>query len=252
MFTVAAEAYDRFMGRYSGPLAPKFCEFARITAGQRVLDVGCGPGALIAELVKRLGPAGVWAVEPSEPFVETARERHPGVDVRQATAEQLPFADDEFDASLAQLVVNFMSSPIDGLREMARVTQPGGVVAACVWDHAGGQGALSRFWEAARDLDPEVDDESDMAGSRGGHLAELLGEAGLEEVEETVLSVSVEHATFDEWWEPFTFGVGTAGAYLAGLDEDHQSRLREHCRSGFPDEGLVLAPRAWAARGRVS
>jgi ubiquinone/menaquinone biosynthesis C-methylase UbiE len=252
MFTVGADAYDRFMGRYSTPLAPGFCEFSQVAAGQRVLDVGCGPGALTAELVKRLGTAGVSAVEPSEPFVEAARERHPGVDVRQAAAEQLPFSDGDFDASLAQLVVNFMASPIEGLSEMARVTRPGGVVAACVWDHdAGGEGALSRFWEAARELDPEVEDESELAGSRRGHLAELLREAGLQEVEETVLSVSVEHATFDEWWGPFTFGVGTVGAYLSQLDQAHQARLREHCRDAFPEGGLVLAARAWAARGRA-
>ena len=251
MFTVAAEAYDRFMGRYSIPLAPGFCEFSQIAAGQRVLDVGCGPGALTAELVRRLGPAGVFAVEPSEPFVEAARERHPGVDVRQAAAEHLPFPDDEFDASLAQLVVHFMASPIEGLGEMARVTRPGGVVAACVWDHAGGEGALSRFWAAARELDPEVEDESELAGSRRGHLGELFREAGLEEVEETVLSVSVEHATFDQWWEPFTFGVGTVGAYLSQLDHEQQTRLREHCRDAFPEDGLVLDARAWAARGRA-
>ena len=252
MFTVAAEAYDRFMGRYSIPLAPGFCEFAQVVPGQRVLDVGCGPGALTAELVERLGSAGVSAVDPSEPFVEAARERHPGVDVRKAAAEQLPFPDDGFDAALAQLVVHFMTSPLDGLGEMARVTRPGGVIAACVWDHAGGEGALSRFWEAARELDPEVDDESGRAGSRKGHLGELLREAGLREVEETVLSVTVEHATFDEWWEPFTFGVGTVGVYLAQLDQEHQTRLREHCREGFPAGGLVLEARAWAARGRAS
>jgi len=82
MFTVAADAYDCFMGRYSTPLAPVFCEFSQVATGQRVLDVGCGTGALTAELVKRLGPTGVSAVEPSEPFVEAIRERHPGVDVR--------------------------------------------------------------------------------------------------------------------------------------------------------------------------
>jgi ubiquinone/menaquinone biosynthesis C-methylase UbiE len=251
MFTVAAEAYDRFMGRYSIPLAPGFCEFSQVVAGQRVLDVGCGPGALTAELAGRLGPAGVSAVDPSEPFVEAARNRHPGVDVRRAAAEQLPFSDGGFDAALAQLVVHFMASPIAGLGEMARVTRPGGVVAACVWDHAGGEGALSRFWAAARELDPEVDDESGLAGSRKGHLGELLREAGLEEVEETILSVTVEHATFDEWWEPFTFGVGTVGVYLSQLDEEHQTRLRAHCREGFPEGGLTLEARAWAARGRA-
>ena len=251
MFTVAAEAYDRYMGRYSIPLAPGFCDFSQIAAGQRVLDVGCGPGALTAELVARLGSAGVSAVDPSEPFVETTRERHPGVDVRLADAGQLPFPDGAFDASLAQLVVNFMPSPIEGIGEMARVTRPGGVVAACVWDHGSGEGALSRFWEAAQELDPEVEGESEQAGSRRGHLAELLRDAGLEEVEEAVLSVSVEHATFDEWWEPFTFGAGTVGAYLAQLDQERQTRLREHCRDAFPDRGLLLAARAWAARGRA-
>lgn len=251
MFTVAAEAYDRYMGRYSIPLAPRFCEFAQIAAGQRVLDVGCGPGALTAELVSRLGAPAVSAVDPSEPFVEAARERHPGVEVRQAAAEQLPFPDDDFDSSLAQLVVHFMAAPIAGLGEMARVTREGGTVAACVWDHGGGEGPLSRFWEAARELDPEVVDESDLAGSRRGHLAELLREARLQDVEEVVLSVSVRHASFEEWWEPFTFGVGPAGVYLGQLEQERQDHLLERCREAFPKGGLILTARAWAARGRA-
>ena len=158
-----------------------------------MLDVGCGPGALTTELVKRLGPAAVSAVDPSEPFVAAARERHPGVSVQRAAAEELPFSDREFDAALAQLVVHFMADPVAGLREMARVTREGGVVAACVWDHAGGKGPLSVFWEAARQVDPEVEDESELAGAREGHLAELLQEAGLREIEDGVLSVSVTH-----------------------------------------------------------
>ena len=101
-----------------------------------MLDVGCGPGALTAELVRRLGPGSVSAVDPSEPFVAAARERHPGVDVQRASAEELPFEDQEFDAALAQLVVHFMADPVAGLREMARVTREQGVVAACVWDLA--------------------------------------------------------------------------------------------------------------------
>jgi len=249
MFDVAAEAYDSFMGRYSGLLAPKFCDFARIGSERRVLDVGCGPGALSAELVGRLGSAAVSAVDPSQPFVEAARERHPEVDVRQATAERLPFHAAEFDASLAQLVVHFMDDPLAGLQEMTRVTRPGGVVAACVWDHAGGQGPLSPFWDAARELDPEVRDESRLAGARKGHLTELFEQVGLGEIEETLLSVGVEHASFEEWWQPFTFGVGPAGAYLATLGDDQQLRLRELCRERSPSERVTVTAGAWAVRG---
>src|SRR5688500_12580682 len=120
------------MGRYSVPLAPQLADLAKVSAGQRVLDVGCGPGALTAELVTRLGPDAVSAVDPSEPFVAAARERHPGVNVQRAAVEELPFEDRAFDAALAQLVVHFMANPVAGLREMARVTRPDGVVAACV------------------------------------------------------------------------------------------------------------------------
>jgi SAM-dependent methyltransferase len=248
-FTVAADAYDRFMGRYSVLLAPQLAALADVTAGQRVLDVGCGPGALTTELVGRLGPAAVTAVDPSEPFVAAARERHPGVNVERASAEHLPFADQAFDAALAQLVVHFMGDPVAGLREMARVTRKHGVVAACVWDHAGGQGPLSLYWEAARELDPDVDDESELAGAREGHLTELFEAAGLHEVEETPLTVSVEHATFEEWWEPFTLGVGPAGAYAARLDPQGQAELRERCREKLPAAPFVLTARAWAVRG---
>src|SRR5688572_31939500 len=178
-FVVGADEYDRFMGRYSAPLAPQFAELAGVDSGQRALDVGCGPGSLTAELVRRLGQGAVAAVDPSEPFVAAARERHPGVSVQRAAAEELPFGDQEFDASLAQLVVHFMADPVAGLGEMARVTRRGGVVAACVWDHAGDRGPLSPFWQAARQIDPVLDDESNLAGVREGHLAELFDAAGL-------------------------------------------------------------------------
>jgi SAM-dependent methyltransferase len=250
-FSVPAEAYDRFMGRYSVPLSAELADLGGIVAGQRVLDVGCGPGALTAELVARVGPRDVSAVDPSEPFVEAARERHPDVDVRRAAAEQLPFPDASFDAALAQLVVNFMSDPVAGVVEMRRVTRGGGAVVACVWDHTGGRGPLSPLWRAAQELDPDVAGESHLPGSSQGDLHRVFGDAGLTDVEETTVSVSVEHPTFEEWWEPFTLGVGPAGSYVAGLDAERRARLREHCRSSLPDAPFVLTAHAWAACGRA-
>jgi SAM-dependent methyltransferase len=248
-FEVAADAYDRFMGRYSRLLSPQLADFADVQSGQRVLDVGCGPGALTAELVARVGATAVAAVDPSESFVAAARERNPGVDVRKASVEVLPFPAGMFDAALAQLVVHFMADPNAGLTEMARVTRLDGVIAACVWDHAGDHGPLSLFWRPARGLDPDVDDESRLPGVREGHLAELFEASGLREVESTILWVSVEHASFDAWWEPFTTGVGVVGSYLAGLSAERQVALREACRAGIPTAPFVVTARAWAARG---
>jgi SAM-dependent methyltransferase len=250
-FDVAAEAYDGFMGRYSRLLSGQLADLASVHLGQRVLDVGCGTGALTSELVARLGSRGVVAVDPSESFVAATRARNPGVDVRQAPAERLPFADKSFDAVLAQLVVHFMNDPVAGLTEMGRVTRRDGVIAACVWDHGGSQGPLRLFWDAARALDPDVDDESHRPGTRAGHLAELFEAAGLRNVEGTTLSVQLEHASFEAWWEPFTRGVGPAGAYLASLDEERRTELRDRCRRRVPVEPFVTTAVAWAARGIV-
>ena len=169
--------------------------------------------------------------------------------MEQASAEKLPFPDNAFDAALAQLVVHFMSDPVAGLGEMARVTRKDGVVAASVWDHAGGTGPLSPYWDAVRELDPEVQGESNLAGAREGHLTELMEAAGLGEIEETHLEVSLEHASFEDWWEPFTLGVGPAGGYVAGLDPEERAELEERCRAKFPSAPFVLTSRAWAARG---
>jgi hypothetical protein len=132
---------------------------------------------------------------------------------------------------------------------MRRVTRPDGVVAACVWDHAGGTGPLGLFWAVARELDPDADDESRLAGAREGHLAELFGTAGLRDIETTTLSADLEHPTFDDWWEPFTRGVGPAGAYLAGIAPERRIELRERCRARIPDAPFTITARAWAARG---
>jgi SAM-dependent methyltransferase len=250
-FEVRPDAYDRFMGRYSTLLAPQLADFAGIEAGQRVLDVGSGPGALTAELVRRVGPDGVTAIDPSESFVAAVEERHPGVSVHRGAAEELPFEDGAFDAALAQLVVHFMADPVRGLTEMARVTRRGGVVAACVWDHAGGSGPLGVFWRAAHQVDPTVRDESHLAGTRQGHLVELLGQAGLDRIGEGTLSSTVTYETFDDWWEPFTGGVGPAGGYTMALDAKRRERLQQRCREMLPEPPFSVTALAWAARGEV-
>lgn len=237
------------MGRFSVPLAPLFADFAEIRRPQRVADVGCGPGALTTELVARLGTEAVAAVDPSESFASAARERHPGLDVRTAFAEDLPFRDGGFDATVAQLVVHFMSDPIAGLREMARVTRPGGVVAACVWDRE--QGASTLLWQAAGELDPEAPTEADRPGTQLGDLARLFRAAGLTPDGDTALTVTCQFETFEEWWEPFTLGVGGAGGYVAGLDPDTRNLLRQRCRALLPAGRFRLSPRVWAVRARA-
>jgi SAM-dependent methyltransferase len=246
-FDVSAGAYLRFMGKYSEPLARQFADLAGIHPGLRALDVGCGPGALTAELVRRLGPGAVRAVEPSASFAAAARGRLPDVDIQQAVAEQLPFPGQTFDAALAQLVVHFMKDPVQGLREMGRVTRPGGTVAACVWDHGDDRGPLGAFWQAVRELDPAAHDESSLPGVRDGDLARLFGQAGLGQAEVSTLTVRVRQASFAEWWDPFLLGVGPAGTYVASLSPERQAALRERCRRLLPAGPIEISATAWAA-----
>lgn len=250
-FEVSADAYARFMGRFSEPLAVEFGELLDLHQAQRVLDVGCGPGALTRQLVQRWGLAAVSAVDPSASFVAAIRAGIPGIDVYRATAEKMPFDDDQFDAAYAQLVVHFMTDPVAGLAEMARVTRSGGSVAACVWDHAGGAGPLTPFWRVVNAIDPDARDESGLAGAREGHLAELFSLAGLHRVVSSVLTVRVRFADFDQWWEPFTLGVGPAGKYVAGLNPAQQARLAAQCAAQFPAGPFDVAASAWTAVGRV-
>jgi len=250
-FDVPADAYARFMGRFSQPLGVVFADFAGIESGQSVVDVGCGPGALTTELVRRVGVTSVAAVDPSPPFVAALSARLPEADVRAGSAEALPFADDTYDAALAQLVVHFMSDPVAGLREMARVTRPGGVVAACVWDHDGGGSPLSVCWEAARELDPAVVDEGGLAGAREGHLEQLCAEAGLRDIEGTLLTVELESTSFADWWEPYTFGIGPLGDYISSLDDTGRAALRDRCAEKLLPEPFTIRGSAWAVRARA-
>lgn len=233
------------MGRYAEPLAEVFAAFSGVGAGDKVLDVGCGPGALTAHLLG-LG-AEVTAIDPSPPFVDAIHARFPDVDARRGTAEELPYDTAAFDAALAQLVVHFMADPVVGIRQMARVTRRDGVIAACVWD--GPTGALAPFWEAVHLIDPDAQDEALLSGARNGHLSEIFEGAGLRGVEERPLVVDVVHPTFEEWWEPYTFGVGPAGDYVDGLDDDRRAHLEAVAREHLGNGPFTVTATAWAARG---
>src|SRR3954469_6569802 len=199
-FTAAAGHYDRFMGRYTQSLAPALADAAGVTAHGRAVDVGCGPGGLTAVLAQRAGAENVAAIDPAPQFAEACAERHPGADVRVGVAEELPWDDASFDAALACLVIAFMNDPDRGVREMARVTRPGGTVAACMWDlEQGGMTMLSTFWAAARTLDAGVAGERRRPGVTQGDLGERFRRAGLRDVVEGELEARVDYAGFDDF-----------------------------------------------------
>jgi SAM-dependent methyltransferase len=248
-FTVAADAYGQFMGRYSEPLAERFVGGLALTPGMRALDVGAGTGAATVLLAEALGPGSVVAVEPSGTLSSALRERLPGVEVRADAAESLPFRDAAFDLTISQLVVHLMADPSAGLAEMARVTARGGTVAACVWDFAGGRAPLSLFWSVVRRLDPGALDESGLAGAGQGQLEQLFAATGLHSVSGGEITVEVPYGDPEQWWHPYTLGVGPAGAYVASLEPSRRERLREAALEELGDGPGSVAATAWVAHG---
>ena len=254
-FQASAANYDRLVGRYSAALAAALVVVRRGRAGMRALDVGCGPGALTAELASRLGPAAVSAAEPSEPFAQACRSRVPGVDVVVAPAESLPFGDAVFDVALSQLVVNFMTDAETGVGAMARVTRPGGLVAACVWDYAGEMTLLRAFWDAAREVEPSrgaaADEGVVMRWCREGELASLWRDVGLHDVRAGPLVVTASYTDFEDLWAPLPTGIAPSGAFCASLSDDRRAALHDAYRRrlGVGDGPFELTARAWAVAG---
>jgi len=244
MFNVSDTAYDNFMGRFSVRLAPVFADFAGVEAGQRVLDVGAGTGALTAELVRRGADAS--AADPSPSFVAALRERFPDIGVHEAPAEELPWPDEVFDAALAQLVLTFMRDAQAGFAEMNRVVRPGGLVAACMWDREGMEmlAAVNRTQHA---LDPSRPTSEQLTNFRSrGEIETLFGPG----VEMELLEVEAGYTDFDELWDSVLDGAGPAGVWAASLDETQreQARAELHRQVGEPGGAFTLAGRAWAAR----
>jgi len=256
MFRTPAAAYDRHIGRYGSALARALIAAAGVAPGQRALDVGCGPGALTTELAALLGAAGVAAADPSDVFAAACRERNRDVEVVVAPGEALPFPDASFDAALAQLVVNFMTDPAAGVGEMARVTRPGGVVGAAVWDYAGEMTLLRRFWDAAVALDPAAAgrDENRMPYCSPEELGGLWSAAGLSGVAVAPVVVAASYEDLDDLWQPLEVGVGPSGAYVLALTADRRAALKDELRRRLDvgDGPFELSARAWVVTGRVA
>ena len=254
MFRAPADAYDRHIGRYGAELARELIAAAGVQPGDHVVDVGCGPGALTGELAALVGADRVAAVDPSEPFAAACAARLPGVHVLVGTAEALPFDDGEFDAALAQLVVNFMTEPETGVREMRRVTRAGGTVAAAVWDYAGQMTLLRRFWDAALALDPAaapLDEGRCMPHCTPESLGALWSSAGLADVRVEPVEVSAAYDGFEDLWAPLERGVAPSGAYAVSLDPAARAALKAAFRErlGAGDAPFSLTARAWIVTG---
>jgi ubiquinone/menaquinone biosynthesis C-methylase UbiE len=253
-FAVAAEKYDRFIGRYSREIVPRFLAFAEVPALREgpVLDVGCGPGSLAWGLAQRFGPQAVAAVDLSEPFVAACRERVPGADVRLASADALPFRDGTFAAALSQLVLSFLPDAGRAVAEMRRVVRPGGVVAACTFE-ANGLALARRFWDAALRFDPGAPDDSRLPLRRPQELLDLWTRAGLREPRTAEFEVEADYDGFEDFWAPFAYGIGPAASYLVAQPEERRTAIREACFEalGRPRGGFSLRARVVAVRGRA-
>lgn len=254
-----AAAYDRYMGRWSRQLAPRFLQWLGMPEAQRWLDVGCGSGALSEAILEHGAPRAIIALDPSEGFLAMARSRLGDcVELHRAAAAQMPLPDAAVDVTVSCLVLNFVSDANAGLREMARVTANGGHVAACVWDYGGTMDLTRLYWDAAARLGllaPGQDQGERFPICQTDALVAAFVGAGLREVEGAAINLPMRFADFDDYWQPFLGGQGSAPAHAMSLDDAARQRLRELLRETVPtraDGTLALAARAWAARGVVA
>jgi SAM-dependent methyltransferase/ribosomal protein S18 acetylase RimI-like enzyme len=252
------DPYEQYVGRWSRRVAPVFLAWLRPPPGLRWLDVGCGTGALSHAILETCAPASVAGVEPSDGFLARARE-HLGARaaLHRGIATELPLGEGSIDATVSGLVLNFVPDRAAALREMARVTAPGGTIAAYVWDYAGGMELMRVFWDAAVALDPgaaALDQAGRFPMCRPDALAELFASAGLRDVRVTAIDVATPFASFDDYWRPFLGGQGPAPAYTMALAESARERLRDRLRTRLTpaaDGPFSLTARAWAVTSVV-
>jgi SAM-dependent methyltransferase len=254
-----AQAYERFMGRWSRGLAVHFVRFAGVRDGDAVLDVGSGTGALTAAVANKAPSSRVVGLDPAAPYVALAQSQHGSslIHFEVGDAQQMRFNDAMFDRTLSLLVVNFIPDARKALSEMARVTKSKGTIAAAVWDYGEGMEMLRVFWDEAVALAPAnaAKDERNMPLCRHGDLAALWRAKGLQDVVEQALTIETRFESFDDFWTPFLEKQGPAGAYASSLPAADREALRQRLRRRLlgdgPDTVIVMHARAWAVRGTV-
>ena len=253
-----ADAYERFMGRWSRLLAPRLVDFADVPDSGQVLDVGSGTGALAFSIAERKVRSQVFGIDPSKEYVEYAKSKSPFPDrttFQVGDAQQLSFPDAAFQACVSLLVFNFIPDSRKALRELRRVTKPGGRISAAVWDYGAGMRMLRVFWDAAASLDPKAEklDERRMPLCRAGELAQLWKQGGLENVHEAPLDFTMRFDSFSDYWDPFLLGQGPAGAYARSLDAGGSRALRTELKRRLQikleRQPFTLPARAWAVSG---
>jgi len=255
-----AEAYEKFMGRWSRLVAPRLADFAGLPAGGRVLDVGSGTGALAFAIAEHNTGIHVVGIDPSKEYVAYANSRNrfrERASFEVGDAQQFESADASFDAALSLLVFNFIPDPKKALREVRRVTKSGGRISAAVWDYGSGMRMLRVFWDAAIRNDPAAEklDEKHMPLCRAGELSALWRQGGLEKVHEQPIDIRMKFESFADFWDPFLLGQGPAGAYVRQLDANKMQNLRGEIKRSLSltaeNKPFVLPARVWAVRGTV-
>jgi SAM-dependent methyltransferase len=250
------DRYERYVGRWSRPVADALLAWLGLPPRLRWLDLGSGTGALTEMVLRIAEPGAVTAVDQSAGYLAHARARisDPSVRFEVADAAKLPFPAGSFDVVVSGLVLNFVPDPGATIAEAARVTTAGGTVAAYVWDYAGRMQLIRHFWDAAGELDPrarELDEGVRFPVCQPGPLAALFATA-LSDVQVREIELPTVFRSFDDYWQPFLGGQGPAPAYLMSLGQSGRDRLRELLRSRLPiaaDGSISLFARAWAARG---
>ena len=250
-------AYDNYVGRWSRLVADDFLRWIDVPPGKAWLDVGCGTGALSRKILERNAPARVLGIDASEAFVSHARAHiaHAHAEFRVGDARALPVADEEFDAAVSGLVLNFVSDPKKAVAEMLRATRPGGTIAVYVWDYAGEMQMMRKFWDAAAALDPaaeKLDEGLRFPICQSDALRALFAEAGLREVDTMAIDIPTIFRSFDDYWAPFLGGQGPAPGYCMSLAEPDRMALRDRIKTALkadPDGKIRLIARASAVKG---